>query len=85
MMTGQIAVSETMDRLDAMRLFVTAVDEGSLAATGRRHGRSPAAVTRAVALLEHHAGTTLLLRSTRGLSLTPAGERHLARGVVEVG
>jgi hypothetical protein len=32
MMTGQIAVSETMDRLDAMRRFVRAVDEGSLAA-----------------------------------------------------
>lgn len=59
-----------------MTLFLAAVDEGSLAAAARRHGRSPAAVTRAVALLEHHAGTTLLLRSTRRLSLTPAGERH---------
>lgn len=67
-----------MDRLDAIALFATAVDEGSLAAAGRRHGRSPAAVTRAVALLEHYAGTTLLLRSTRQLSLTPAGEHHLA-------
>ena len=67
-----------MDRLDAMTLFVTAVDEGSLAAAARRHGRSPAAVTRAVALLEHHAGTTLLLRSTRKLSLTAAGERQMA-------
>ncbi|GAA0775923.1 MULTISPECIES: LysR family transcriptional regulator [Brevundimonas] len=67
-----------MDRLDAMALFVSAVDEGSLAAAARRHGRSPAAVTRAVALLEHFAGATLLLRSTRQLSLTPAGARHLA-------
>ncbi len=76
--TGSIAWYETMDRLDAITLFVTALNEGSLAAAARRHGRSPAAVTRAVALLEHHAGTTLLLRSTRRLSLTPAGERHLA-------
>ena len=67
-----------MDRLDAMTLFVTAVDERSLAAAARRHGRSPAAVTRAVALLERHAGATLLLRSTRKLSLTAVGERHLA-------
>jgi DNA-binding transcriptional LysR family regulator len=67
-----------MDRLDAMTLFVAAVDEGSLAAAARRHGRSPAAVTRAVTLLEHRAGATLLLRSTRRLSLTSAGERHLA-------
>jgi DNA-binding transcriptional LysR family regulator len=67
-----------MDRLDAMALFVTAVDEGSLAAAARRYSRSPAAVSRAVAMLEQLAGTTLLLRSTRRLSLTPAGEQHLA-------
>jgi DNA-binding transcriptional LysR family regulator len=67
-----------MDRLDAMALFVAAVDDGSLAAAGRRHGRSAASVTRAVALLEEQAGEPLLLRSTRRLSLTTAGERHLA-------
>ncbi|MGQ4273977.1 LysR family transcriptional regulator [Terrihabitans sp. B22-R8] len=67
-----------MDRLDAIALFVAAVDEGSLAAAARRHGRSPAAATRAVTLLEHHAGETLLRRSTRKISLTPAGDRHLA-------
>lgn len=67
-----------MDRLDAMALFVAAVESGSLAAAAKRHGRSPAAATRAVALLERNAGETLLLRSTRKLSLTAAGERHLA-------
>lgn len=67
-----------MDRLDAMELFVAAVEDGSLAAAGRRYGRSPAAVTRAVSLLERNAGETLLLRSTRKLSLTPAGERYIA-------
>jgi DNA-binding transcriptional LysR family regulator len=35
-------------------------------------------VTRAVAMLELNAGETLLLRSTRKLSLTVAGERHIA-------
>lgn len=67
-----------MDRIDAMTLFVAAVGEGSLAAAARRHGRSPATVTRAVALLEELAGETLLLRSTRRLSLTSAGDRHVA-------
>ncbi len=67
-----------MDRLDAMSLFVAAVDGGSLAAAARRHGRSPASVTRAVAMLELSAGEALLLRSTRKLSLTAAGERHIA-------
>ncbi len=66
-----------MDRIDAMALFVTAVDEGSLAAAARRHGRSPATVTRAILRLEELSGETLLLRSTRRLSLTEAGERHV--------
>lgn len=59
-----------------MELFLAAIDAGSLAAAARRFGRSPAAVTRAVALLEEEAGETLLLRSTRMLRLTPAGDRH---------
>lgn len=66
-----------MDRLDAMALFVTAVEEGSLAAAARQHGRSAATITRAVALLEASAGETLMLRSTRRLRLTPAGDRHV--------
>jgi len=67
-----------MDRLEAMSLFVAAVDGGSLAAAARRYGRSPASVTRAIALLESNASETLLLRSTRKLSLTSSGEHHLA-------
>jgi DNA-binding transcriptional LysR family regulator len=67
-----------MDRLDAMRVFVTALDEGSLAAAGRRLGRSPAAVTRAVAFLENHVGVPLLQRTTRTMRLTEAGERYAA-------
>jgi DNA-binding transcriptional LysR family regulator len=66
-----------MDRLDAMGIFVSIVDEGSLAAAARRLRRSPVAVTRALALLEREAGATLLARSTRAMRLTPAGERYL--------
>jgi DNA-binding transcriptional LysR family regulator len=65
-----------MDRLDAMRVFVAALDEGSLAGAGRRLGRSPAAVTRAVAFLEGRVGVQLLYRTTRALRLTEAGERY---------
>ena len=67
-----------MDRLDAMTIFVAAVDEGSLAAAARRVGRSPASATRAVAMLEAMTGETLLRRSTRRLGLTDAGERRAA-------
>ncbi|MDR3463469.1 MAG: LysR family transcriptional regulator [Beijerinckiaceae bacterium] len=67
-----------MDRFDAMSLFVAAVDEGSLAAAARRYGRSAAAATRAVALLEALAGEALLLRSTRRLTLTATGHQQIA-------
>jgi DNA-binding transcriptional LysR family regulator len=56
-----------MDRIDAMKVFVSAVDEGSLAGAGRRLGRSPAAVSRAIAFLEQHVGAELLHRTTRSL------------------
>lgn len=67
-----------MDRIDAMRVFVTALDEGSLAGAGRRLGRSPAAVSRAMAFLETHVGTPLLHRTTRTMRLSEAGERYAA-------
>jgi DNA-binding transcriptional LysR family regulator len=67
-----------MDRIDAMKVFVSAVDEGSLAGAGRRLGRSPAAVSRAIAFLEQHVGAELLHRTTRSLKLSEAGERYVA-------
>ncbi|HLZ65524.1 MAG TPA: LysR family transcriptional regulator, partial [Aliidongia sp.] len=65
-----------MDRIDAMKVFVTAVDEGSLAGAGRKLGRSPAAVSRAIAFLEEHVGTPLLHRTTRSIKLSEAGARY---------
>lgn len=56
-----------MDRLDAMKVFVVALDEGSLAGASRVLGRSPAAVSRAIAFLEQHVGGQLLYRTTRGM------------------
>jgi len=43
----------------------------------RRLGRSPAAVTRAVAALEDRLGTRLLNRTTRAMALTDEGARYL--------
>jgi DNA-binding transcriptional LysR family regulator len=65
-----------MDRIEAMKVFVAALDEGSLAGAGRRLGRSPAAVSRAIAFLEHHVGAELLHRTTRSIKLSEAGERY---------
>jgi DNA-binding transcriptional LysR family regulator len=67
-----------MDRIDAMKVFVAALDEGSLAGAARRLRKSPAAVSRALALLEAHVGAPLLHRTTRSIKLSEAGERYAA-------
>src|SRR6195952_583057 len=67
-----------MDRIDAMKVFIAALDVGSLAGAGRKLGRSPAAVSRAIAFLEAHVGTELLHRTTRSIALSEAGERYAA-------
>ena len=73
-----IGAEGVMDRIDAMKVFVVALDEGSLAGAGRRLGRSPAAVSRAIAFLEAHVGAQLLHRTTRSIRLSEAGERYAA-------
>ena len=65
-----------MDRIEAMSIFITALDEGSLAAAARRLKRSPAAVSRAIALLEARVGAQLLHRTTRSMAFSEAGERY---------
>ncbi|MDF1631280.1 LysR family transcriptional regulator [Mycoplana sp. MJR14] len=66
-----------MDRIDAMKVFVTAVEEGSLAAAARKLKRSPTAISRALGLLEEHVGVELLHRTTRSLKLSEAGHRYV--------
>jgi DNA-binding transcriptional LysR family regulator len=66
-----------MDRIDALRAFVVAVDRGGLSAAARALGRSPASITRAVASLEDRLGAALLQRTTRSLKLTEAGDRYI--------
>jgi DNA-binding transcriptional LysR family regulator len=65
-----------MDRLEAMNIFITALDEGSLAAAARKLRRSPAAISRAIAFLEAHVGAPLLHRTTRSMGFSEAGERY---------
>ncbi|MFN3797123.1 MAG: LysR family transcriptional regulator, partial [Sphingobium yanoikuyae] len=56
-------------------LFVSIVDEGGLAAAGRRLHISPAMMSKRLARLEERLGARLIHRTTRRLALTPAGER----------
>ncbi|MBP7203532.1 MAG: LysR family transcriptional regulator [Propionivibrio sp.] len=74
-----------MDRLLSMRVFQKVIDEGGFAAAARALDMSPAVVTRLVADLENHLGTRLLHRTTRRVSLSPAGENYLnrVRGILQ--
>jgi DNA-binding transcriptional LysR family regulator len=64
-----------MDRLEAINAFVATIDDGSMAAAGRRLGKSPPAMTRAIANLEMQVGVPLFERTTRLVRLTEAGEQ----------
>src|ERR1700742_4889269 len=68
-----------MDRLEAVEIFVAVAEAGSFIGAARRLGRSPAAMTRAVAALEDRLGIRLFHRTTPGVSLTDAGARYLDR------
>jgi DNA-binding transcriptional LysR family regulator len=65
-----------MHRIDAMEVFVTALDEGSLSAAGRKLGRSPAAISRGMAYLEGQTSVLILHRSTQASKLSDVGERY---------
>ncbi|MEI9982817.1 MAG: LysR family transcriptional regulator [Aliidongia sp.] len=67
-----------MDRIDAMKVFVAVVDANSLTGASHKLGRSPAAVSRALAFLEKHVGTQLLHRTTRSIRLSESGARYAA-------
>ncbi|MCB9615824.1 MAG: LysR family transcriptional regulator [Sandaracinus sp.] len=64
-----------MDRIDELETWLAIVDGGSLAEAARKLGRSPPAVTRALAALEERVGTRLLDRTTRRAIPTDAGLR----------
>jgi len=68
-----------MDRLTAANVFITIVQRGSLTAAAEVLGMSRAMVTRYLGQMETWSGARLLHRSTRRLSLTPAGEHTFAR------
>ena len=68
-----------MDRLTAMQVFVTVVDCGSQSAAALQLDLSRPVVSRYLAELEEWVGARLLHRTTRRLSLTPAGSEVLER------
>lgn len=66
-----------MDKLRAIEYFICAAQERSLSGAARRLDVSVPAVSRLIATLERHLGTTLFERGTRGLTLAATGQEFL--------
>lgn len=67
-----------MDRFEAMRTLVAAIDGGSLSAASRALKMPLPTVSRRVSDLEAYLGAQLLVRTSRKLLLTEAGEAFAA-------
>lgn len=68
-----------MDRLMSLSIFVAAIEDGSIAAAGKRFGLSAVMAGRYLSALEEHLSARLVQRTTRQLSLTDAGQAYFAR------
>ncbi|WP_397452941.1 LysR family transcriptional regulator [Pseudomonas sp. NA-150] len=68
-----------MDRLAAFEIFIRVVDTGSFSAAARHYNVGQPAVSKAIAQLEEWLGVKLLLRSTRALTATEAGQSFYLR------
>lgn len=67
-----------MDRFEAMRTLLAAVDEGSLSAASRSLAIPLPTISRRISDLETHLGSQLLIRTSRKLVLTEVGEAYVA-------
>jgi DNA-binding transcriptional LysR family regulator len=67
------------DRLHQLALFVRTVETGSFSKAGRELGLTQPSVSRAIAALERRLGVKLLMRTTRQISTTDAGQALLGR------
>src|SRR5258708_7264504 len=68
-----------MDRVQAVATFVRVGENGSFSGAARQLNVGQPAVSKTVAQLEDRLGVSLLLRSTRGLTPTDAGQRFYER------
>ncbi len=68
-----------MDRLSVMETFVRIVEMGSFSAAARQMNVGQPAVSKSVTHLEERLGVRLLMRSTRGLRPTEAGQSYFER------
>jgi LysR family transcriptional regulator, glycine cleavage system transcriptional activator len=62
--------------LRAILVFHTAARAGSISRAAQELGVTPSAVSQQIAALEVHLGTSLMVKTGRGVALTEAGERY---------
>ena len=70
-----------MNVLSALEMLVRSTEHGSFSAAARQLGLTPAAVSKQVAKLESHLGLQLLVRNTRQVVATEAGQRLLSQAI----
>lgn len=70
-----------MDRLDVMRLFVQVVETASFSKVAKANGLGQPTVSKHIAGLEKRLGAQLIRRTSRGLSLTDAGDAYYKSAV----
>ncbi|MBY0410987.1 MAG: LysR family transcriptional regulator [Burkholderiaceae bacterium] len=68
-----------MDRIQAMKVFLRVVEANSFVRAAESLSLPTSSVTELVKALEKHLQARLLNRTTRSLSLTPAGELYFLR------
>ena len=70
-----------MDRFDVMQLFVRVVDAGSFSRAAKVTGVAQPTASKQISQLEKRLGAQLLRRTSRGLSLTSAGQDYYESAV----
>ena len=72
--------------LTSLEIFVAVADAGNLTRAAEQQHLAVSAISKRITELEELAGTALLLRHARGVSLTPAGQSllHYARQMLQI-
>ena len=68
-----------LGQLQGLETFVTVAEERGFSAAASKLGVSPSAASQAVRALEARLGASLLVRTTRSVNLTEAGQQLLSR------
>jgi DNA-binding transcriptional LysR family regulator len=78
-MWGIAGVRSTAMDIDSLKLLLAVAERGSFSKAARDRDLDPSAVSRTIAAVERELGARLFQRTTRAMSLTPAGELYLSR------